>query len=167
VRTCSPRFSTPAPSSRACDALCQALVALTDNAGIEDVRENVGLETAATALAEGLWPSISGMVAFAARDVVDAMNAALRFLRDRSLQLAFGAIDLWTLVAITNRARGLSAASARGHLDRGRSGKVVLRWLADGVARGARLDLADPHAEGVIAAAERWLAASHAGGTAP
>lgn len=146
--------------------LCQALVALADNAGIEDMRENVGLEHAAIALAEGLWPSLSGMVGFAARDVIEAVNAALHFLRERSLQLAFGTQDLWALVATTNRAQGLAAATAREHVDRGRNGMVVLRWLAENVSRGARLDLADSQAQSVIGAAERWLLASHAPATA-
>lgn len=142
--------------------LCEALVALADNAGIEDLRENVGLEMAAAALAEGLWPALSGMVAFAARDVVDAVEAALRFLRERSLQRAFGANDLWSLVATTLRARGLDADTAREHVERGRQGMTVLRWWAEHGAHSARLDLADAQAGSVIAAAERWLLASRA-----
>lgn len=137
--------------------LCQTLVALADNAGIEDVRENVGLEHAAIALAEGLWPSISGMVAFAARDINEAINVALRFLRERSLQRAFGVPDLWSLVATTNRAQGLGTQAARDHVEQGRNGMAVLRWLADNASRGGRLDLADAQADSVIAAAERWL----------
>ena len=140
--------------------LCQALVALADNAGIEDVRENVGLEHAAIALADGLWPSISGMVAFAARDITLAINVALRFLRERSLQQAFGVHDLWALVATTNRAQGLAAQAARDHVDQGRNGMLVLRWLVDNAARGARLDLGDAQAVSVIGAAERWLLAT-------
>lgn len=147
-------------------ALCQALVALADNNGIEDVRENVGLEHAAIALAEGLWPSISGMVGFAARDVIEAINAALRFLRERSLQLAFGAQDLWALVATANRGQGVPVQSAHAHVERGRNGMLVLRWLVDNTAQGARLDLADPQAMSVIAAAERWLLASRPAGAA-
>lgn len=147
--------------------LCEALVALADNAGIEDLRENVGLETAAAALAEGLWPALSGMVAFAARDVIDAVEAALRFLRERSLQFAFGARDLWSLVATTNRAQGLDTSAAREHVERGRQGMVVLRWWADHAAHGARLDLADAQAGSVIAAAERWLLASHGATVTP
>ncbi len=140
--------------------LCEALVALADNAGIEDIRENVGLEHVAIGLADALWPSISGMVGFAARDVIEAINTALRFLRERSLQLAFGVQDLWALVATTNRAQGLDAAAARAHVEGGRNGMVVLRWLADNFARGARLNLADPQAASVIGAAERWLLAT-------
>lgn len=140
--------------------LCEALVALADNTGIEDVRENVGLEHAAVALGEALWPSLAGMAGFAARDVIEAINAALRFLRERALQVAFGVQDLWALVATTQRAQGLDAAASRAHVERGRNGMVVLRWLADNLARGARLDLADPEAPSVIGAAERWLLAT-------
>ncbi len=147
--------------------LCEALVALADNAGIEDLRENVGLETAAAALADGLWPALSGMAAFAARDVVDAIEAALRFLRERSLQLAFGARDLWSLVAMTNGAQGGDAGVARDHVERGRQGMVVLRWWADHAAHGARLDLADAQAGSVIGAAERWLLASRGAAVGP
>ncbi len=147
--------------------LCEALVALADNAGIEDLRENVGLETAAAALADGLWPALSGMAAFAARDVVDAIGAALRFLRERSLQLAFGARDLWSLVATTNGAQGGDAGVARDHVERGRQGMVVLRWWADHAAHGARLDLADAQAGSVIGAAERWLLASRGAAVGP
>jgi hypothetical protein len=146
-------------------ALCRALVALADNNGIEDVRENVGLEHAAVALADALWPALGGMLAFTARDVIESINAALRFLRERSLQAAFGVHDLWSLVATTNRAQGVGAQAARDRVERGRNGMVVLRWLADNVARGARLDLADPQAMSVIGAAERWLLASPAAGS--
>lgn len=143
--------------------LCEALVALADNAGIDDIRENVGVEHAATMLADALWPAISGMASFAAKDVVDAIGAALKFLKERPLQLAFGVADLWGLVAVTNRAEGVAAQSARDFVERGRNGMTVLRWLVDAVAKGARLDLADPQAGAVIAAAERWLLASGKG----
>ena len=140
--------------------MCLALVAMADNAGVEDLRESVGLEQAALSLADALWPSISGMVAFAARDVIEALGVASRVLRESSLQAAFGVHDLWSLVATTNRAQGIDARSARDHVERGRSGMVVLRWLAGAAAHGARLDLAEPQAESVISAAERWLLAS-------
>ena len=53
------------------------------------------------------------------RDVIEAINAALRFLRERSLQLAFGAQDLWALVATTNRAGDLDPALlSPGRFDR-------------------------------------------------
>lgn len=146
--------------------LCQALVALADNAGIEDVRENVGLELAAASLAEGMWPHLAGMAGFAARDVMGAINAALAFLKERSLQAAFGVHDLWSLVATTNRAQGVGAMQARAHVERGRNGMQVLRWLTDNVAAGARLDLADPTAQAVIGAAERWLLAAPDAGAA-
>ncbi|GAB4550147.1 MAG: hypothetical protein Tsb007_01170 [Rhizobacter sp.] len=140
--------------------VCLALVAMADNAGVEDLRESVGLEQAALSLADGLWPSISGMVAFAARDVIEALGVASRVLREKSLQAAFGVQDLWSLVATTQRAQGTSERSARDHVDRGRNGMVVLRWLAGAASHGARLDLADAQAESVISAAQRWLLAS-------
>lgn len=140
--------------------LCEALVALADNAGIDDIRENVGVEHAAMMLADALWPAISGMAAFAARDVVDAIDAALKFLKERQLQLAFGVADLWGFVAVTNRAEGVAAQSARDFVERGRNGMTVLRWLVDALPKGARLDLAEAQADTVIAAAERWLLAS-------
>jgi len=139
-------------------ALCEAIVAQADGV---DLREQVLLATHAQGLGAFLAQRVDPMAAIAARDIVETINTALVFLRDRLLQAAFGVNDLWRLVAIVGSQNGVPAGMAREHLERGRHGQTVLLWLGQHVADSAiRFDPARPGDVAVIAAAQRWLAAS-------
>ena len=96
------------------------------------------------------------MLAYAAADIIGALKAALDFMRDRTLQSAFGARDLWDLVVTAGAAQGVDGAVVRRHVDLARAGASVLVWLAGAAGRSLRLDPADPQAQAVIAAAVRW-----------
>lgn len=137
-------------------ALCEAIVAQADGV---DLREQVLLATHAQGLGSFLAQRVDPMAAMAARDIVETINTALVFLRDRMLQAAFGVNDLWRLVAIVGSQNGLPAGAAREHLERGRHGQTVLLWLGQHVADSAiRFDPARPEDVAVITAAQRWLA---------
>ena len=159
--------------------LCVAIAALADNIDAGDLREAVGLEQAALALAELLASRSGGMLAYAASDILAAVNTALAFMNDRALQLAFGARDLWALVATAGTAQETDAGKVRLHVELAREGASVLVWLAGTAARpaaaqasgrrrasggaGGSLDPAGPLPIKLIGAALRWQMAWQSG----
>ncbi|MED5617763.1 hypothetical protein [Ideonella sp. BN130291] len=141
-------------------ALCDALAGQFDNpARPSDVRARVALQQAADSLAGWLAPHAVGMAMFAAGDIVQALAQATHFLRDRLLQVAFGAQDLWGLVATVGTAQGAGPAQMRRHVDLGRQGATVLAWLAAAVPQGYALDPASAPGQQLMAAAIAWRTA--------
>jgi hypothetical protein len=132
--------------------LCEAIVAQADGG---DLRERVALEAAAGTFGEFLAQRVDPMAAIAARDIVDTINLALGFMRDRLLQTAFGVQSLWQLVAVAGQRQGQGAGMVQRHVDQGRAGQTVLLWLADNVT--AQAPLLDPNDFELIGAAQRWL----------
>ncbi|AXK72153.1 hypothetical protein DWG18_07565 [Lysobacter sp. TY2-98] len=149
-------------------ALCRAIVAQADNAddrGVRpDLREQTGLAVAAQSLAEFLAQRIDAMASIAVRDVIDTINAAIGFLRDRMLQSAFGTHSLWALIATASSSDGMtpgSATTVQSHADRGRAGQAVLAWLASNYqSRNVTLDPRAPADADLIMSAQRWLDAT-------
>lgn len=136
-------------------ALCESIVAHADGS---DLREGVALETTALGLGEFLAQRVDAMAAIAARDIVENINTALAFLRDRLVQAAFGVTSLWALVSIAGAAQGQGDGSIRNHVDRGRAGQTVLLWLAGHYSdQVPQLDPGNPADIEVIGAAQRWL----------
>jgi hypothetical protein len=144
--------------------LCSALTALADNRDASDIRESVQLSQAGVLLVDALGRSAGGMLGLAAREVIEAINAATRFLRDRMLQAAFGVRDLWELVSVAGGATGVSPTEIRQRVELGASGVRVLSWLTQAyTATGdVALNPVAPGAAEVMTAAQRWLMA-HAG----
>ncbi|MCF7220870.1 hypothetical protein [Marilutibacter chinensis] len=132
--------------------LCEAIVVQADGS---DIRERVVLETAIGSLAEFLSLRVDPMAAMAARDIVENINQALGFMRDRMLQTAFGVHSLWALVAVAGDTRGQGAGLVQRHVDLGRAGQTVLLWLADHA--GTPAPTVDPGDLELIGAAQRWL----------
>ncbi|MEJ1095445.1 MULTISPECIES: hypothetical protein [unclassified Pseudoxanthomonas] len=162
------RVLEPPHFERLMSALCRAIVAQADNAdgtGMrQDIREHVGLAASAQSLAEFLAQRVDAMASIAVRDVIDTINQAIGFLRDRMLQAAFGTHSLWALVATAPSGDGTtfsSATAAQHHAERGRAGQSVLAWLASNY-QGTSLALDPRDAEHVelIMAAQRWLDAT-------
>lgn len=146
-------------------ALCRAIVAQADNADATgmrvDLREHVGLAASAQALAEFLAQRMDAMASIAVRDVIDTINAAIGFLRDRMLQTAFGTHSLWALVATASSRDGTTPGSAtdvQHHAERGRAGQSVLAWLAANYPSAALvLDPRTAADSDLMMAAQRWL----------
>lgn len=159
------RVLEPPHFDRLMAALCRAIVAQADNAGMQgvvpDLREQVGLAASAQALAEFLAQRMDPMASIAVQDVVTTLNQALGFLRDRMLQAAFATHSLWALVATAGSADGAtpgSATTVQRHADRGRAGQAVLAWLAEHYSAGSiALDPRDPATTTLIMSAQRWL----------
>ncbi len=146
-------------------ALCDAIVMQADGV---DLREQVLVATHAQSLGAFLAQRVDPMAAIAARDIVDTINTALQFLRERMLQAAFAVNDLWRLVAIVGSQNGIPAGMAQQHLERGRNGQSVLLWLGQHYADSAiRFDPANPDDIAVIVAAQRWLASSPVAASQP
>lgn len=145
--------------------LCEGIIAQADGV---DLREQVVVATHAQSFAAFLAQRVDPMASIAARDIVETLNTALVFLRDRKLQAAFAVNDLWRLVAIVGSQNGIPSGAAQQHVERGRSGQTVLLWLADHYADNAiRLDAAKPEDVEVIVAAQRWLASLPASSALP
>jgi hypothetical protein len=145
--------------------LCSALV---DQAEVAGIHEQVALAAAAQAMGEFLSQRVDAMAAMVAHDVVDTINTALGFLRDRLLQTAFGVSSLWQLVAVAGAAQGQNATTVQQHVDQGRAGQGVLLWLAAHYSETApRLDANNAADVEVIGAAQRWLTGRRAIPVAP
>ncbi|MCC8552483.1 hypothetical protein [Xanthomonas hortorum] len=152
------RVFEPPYFARLMRALCAAIVAQADGG---DMREDVALASSAQALGELLAQRTDAMATLAAREIVDNLNAALGFLRERMLQSAFGVQSLWALVGAAHP--GIGIGGAQSLADQGRAGQQVLLWLAAQQATGAtRLDPARADDLALMSAAQRWLLAAHA-----
>jgi hypothetical protein len=136
-------------------ALCQALGAEGQVQAPPGIQAQVTLQTASDEVAACLEPHLVGMVVEAVPELLDTLTTATHILRDRRLQMAFGAPDLWALLGVVGRASGMSADAARHHAELGKSGAVVLGWLA----QGTPFDPATPAGQQTIAAAVEWLLA--------
>ncbi|GAB3352918.1 hypothetical protein [Lysobacter tyrosinilyticus] len=169
------RVLEPPHFERLMSAMCAAIVAEADGS---DLREGVTLATTAQSLAEFLAQRVDPMASIAARDMVDTINSALGFLRDRMLQAAFGVHSLWSLLAVSaNSGAQLGTASNAGdvqrHAERGRAGQSVLLWLASHYGESnIALDMTSTDDTALVMSAQRWLdAAPHVpispAGTAP
>ena len=135
-------------------ALCQALGAEGQAQAPPGIQAQVTLQTASDEVAACLEPHLVGMVIEAVPELLDTLTTATHILRDRRLQMAFGAPDVWALLGVVGRASGMSADAARHHAELGKSGAVVLGWLA----QGTPLDPVTPAGQQTIAAME-WLLA--------
>jgi len=118
------------------------------------------LLTTARSLAENLLNRSGGMTAFAAREILNTIQAAVQILQQPAVQRALGARSLWTTVrAITSRYLHQSGETS-AYVTRGKSGLVLLSWLADSLPQ---LNTTRPLAtldNPVIDAASEWLQAS-------
>lgn len=159
------RVLEPPHFDRLMTALCSAIVAQADGHAPStgpawNMREGVALSMAAQSLAEFLAQRIDPMASIAARDLVDTINAALGFLRDRMLQSAFGVHSLWALVAVEAQSQGTGATAGdvQRHAERGRAGQAVLLWLARNFG-GTTVTLDPGNAADIelIMSAQRWL----------
>lgn len=136
---------------------CQAIIAMADNQNRRVIFEEVALQVSTRQLRETIFPHIQGMMRFAAVDLVQNVQDALSFLRERTLLIAFNARSLWGLLALEGR---YSESQIRQHVEMANAGQLLLSWLAQGHSGSAAmppdLDAA------VFGAAQRWLMAYQA-----
>ena len=137
--------------------LCRTLVALADNAGQHDIREEVGLEQAASALLDLCATRLEGAPLLGAPDLLAQTRTAVQLLSQRALQTAFAVRDFYGLLELGERARGAAAGRARTLAERAQAGAAVLRWLAQSAAQRFAVDPRAAALQGVIADAQRWL----------
>jgi len=141
------------------DGLCD-LGTMAADLGDSGVMSRINV--AAQALAQGLSDRAVGIVAFAAREIVAHVRAALALLHDPELARALGGGSVWQIVQ-------LHAPEVLGHalapsaaLDRAQAGLTVLEWIA---ARTSALEvgaLAIGRGDPVVRAATTWRAAGAA-----
>ena len=137
--------------------LCTALVALADNAGQHDIREEVGLEQAASALLDLGATRLVGAPLLAATDLLEQTRSAVQLLSQRALQTAFAVRDFYALIELGERARAGPVARARAGAERAQAGAHVLRWLAQAAAQRFAFDPRAAALQPLIAAEQRWL----------
>ena len=143
--------------------LCTALVALADNAGQRDIREEVGLEVAATRLLDLSAGRLEGAPAAAAADLLAQTRAAVALLSPRALQAAFAVRDFYALIELSERASGRHGQRARRLAERAQAGAAVLRWLAVSAAQGFAVDPQAAQLQTLMAQAQRWLSNTEPG----
>ena len=143
--------------------LCQALVALADNAGQRDIREEVGLQQAASQLLDLCGSRLEGAPTIAAADLFAQTRAAVDLLSARALQAAFAVRDFYSLIELGDRATARPAGRARRLAERAQAGAAVLRWLAVAAARQFAIDPRAAELQTLMGDAQRWLLNSDTG----
>ena len=123
-------------------------------------RAQTRVRIAARSLAENLLRKASGVTAFAAKEILATIRSAVQILTDQQIERAVGGRSLWTAVqAIAKRYLHIDPDTS-SYVTRGKSGLIILSWLADSLPRldtgGTLVTLDHP----VIGAATEWLEAS-------
>jgi hypothetical protein len=123
--------------------------------------EETRILATAAQLAANLAPRSGGMTAFAARDILSTTQQALEILNQPEVQHALGARSVWTAVRIVAERYLDESPDIPSHVTRGKSGLLVLAWLAETLPRlsGLGPGLAAPN-DPVVGAATNWLQAS-------
>lgn len=113
------------------------------------------VELALGPLLEQLASRVSGMVAYAAQEVLGQIDEVLRIVKEPALLAAYGVQQVWDLVRAVAPKRAQAVSRVQAHLDAGRGGQLLLAWatqanalhkLAGDAALRTRL----------ITAAQRW-----------
>lgn len=124
-------------------------------------RADVLIRTAALALADNLLPRAMGAASFAARDLLETLQLALTLLKQPSIQRAVGAPSLWMAVRYASQRYLNTDPDITSHVARGRSGLLIISWLADVLPRLDSIGshLAQP-SDPVVSSAHEWVEAS-------
>ena len=118
----------------------------------------VSLRTAATMVAASLSARRAGIPEPAARELVAAVKDALDIFKRQEVQRAVGALGTWGAVSATARRYLREEVEVPLHVERARTGLVLLAWLAETAAGGSPpATLPSPE---VRAAAQTWLEAT-------
>jgi hypothetical protein len=120
------------------------------------------IRTAAQQLAANLLPRTGGVATLAARDLMGLLRDSIAILKQPAVQRAVRAQGVWETVRAIMQLYGRVAASVVPHVERGRSGMLMLTWLAEILPEldAPTRRLLDPQHAAVSAAAGAWLQAS-------
>ena len=143
--------------------LCESLYKLDEQSmGGQDAtpQAQAGILIAARNLAENLVSKGGGMTAFAAKEILATIQMAILILQQPAVQHAFGAQSLWAVVQAVSSRYLHVVADSPAYVMRGKSGLILLSWLADSLPQlngeVPLVTLDHP----VIGAATEWLQAS-------
>jgi hypothetical protein len=121
------------------------------------------VRASAQTLAANLLPRFGCITLFASREIVSALHEAIAILETRAVQAMVGQHTLWGAVSALSRTYLGEEPDVTDHLDAGRSGALLLAWVAEvspnvESASGASLLPQDE----ILAAASAWLSATMA-----
>jgi hypothetical protein len=129
-----------------------------DPEGRSGLGDAVALRTSATLVGASLSDRRVGVPEPAARELLAAVNEALAIFKQPPIQRAVGALGPWSAVAAVARRYLREQVEVPLHVERARTGLVLLAWLAE-TAGGGGSPAALPGPE-VRAAAQSWLEAT-------
>ncbi len=108
-------------------------------------------------LTQNLSPRTAGVVAFAARDVVDNCRQALTILRDPELQTILGGGSVWLVIRRLGPRLTGHQFDPEPQLSKGVAGMRILRWIADVAGSLAAGPVQLQRGDAVVLAASDWL----------
>lgn len=124
---------------------------------------DAAITTAAIRVAAGLTSRSGGITAFAAQKILKTVEDALAILKQRPVQVAVGAMSVWTAVAAITRLYLQEDVDVSAHVQRGRSGMVLLTWVSEITPRLETVSAPEhrpPEGHPVYHAASAWLQAT-------
>jgi hypothetical protein len=129
-----------------------------DAVGGGGLREAVSLRTSARLVGASLSGRAWGVPEPAARELLAAVNDALAIFKQPTVQRAVGALGPWGAVAAVARRHLREEVDVPLHVERARTGLVLLAWLAEALV-GSDGTATLPSAE-IRVAAQTWLEAT-------
>ena len=119
------------------------------------------IQYAGRQLSANLASRSGGIMPFAARDIMASIRQSIDILKQPAVQRAVGARSVWSAVRRANERYLRRTVDLGTHVQRGRSGLLILSWLGNNLPKlsGAG-DLSLPADPTVISAATQWLQAS-------
>ncbi len=141
--------------------LCEALFALEGQAGGQfgGIAGQTRVRSAARKLLDNLLGASTGIAAFLAVEIIATLKAAFAILGHPHLRAQFAARNIWDVVAAISRISGRAMRPPSPYIRRGKSGMVILAWLAEA---SGDLDSGRPvvkQGDPVIMAAMEWIEA--------
>lgn len=143
--------------------MCEALYKLDEratNATYGGFAQQARVRSAATRLVAQLVGGGGGITVFLAQEILQGLREALAILGNPDLRAAFGARDVWGVVAGIDRVARTPHGDPHMYVRRGKAGMTVLAWLADAATHlddnAVLVGLDHP----VISAAIDWMQAA-------
>lgn len=153
------------PASAGSNAAFETLmISLGEGLAREDPDEphnDLQIRMSARQLAANLMARGGGVASFAARDLLNAIKAALEILKRPEVQHAVGASSAW--IAVRNIAEMYlnEQVEINAHVVRGKAGMLMLAWLAESLPKLEETETPLVHpGDQVVGAALAWIQSS-------